>query len=238
MKTTKRSFKQVMAFLLSCLLLVQLLPLSVLADMPQEWIAEFADSATARLYADAAEGTYLGGPFALLRVGKAELESYPILSLTENSRVEGSSVSQPSDAKASEQYILTHKSWYAQDAWASLESFLVNQPTSLTPADCDTVRVAVLDSGIDATHEDLSGRVTAGWDAINHTAIGASYRACHRALRIYALILGVLFSSLANISLNRGNVISVKSYGKSAASGAYDTGQNSFTFHINLLYLR
>lgn len=173
MKTTNRSFKQVMAFLLSCLLLMQLLPLSVLADMPQEWIAEFADSATARLYADAAEGTYLGGPFALLRVSKAELESYPILSLTENSKVEGSSVSQPSDAKASEQYILTHKSWYAQDAWASLESFLVNQPTSLTPADCDTVRVAVLDSGIDATHEDLSGRVTAGWDAINHTAIGA-----------------------------------------------------------------
>ena len=54
MKTTNRSFKQVMAFLLSCLLLVQLLPLSVLADMPQEWIAEFADGATARLYADAA----------------------------------------------------------------------------------------------------------------------------------------------------------------------------------------
>lgn len=173
MKTTNGSFKQVVAFLLSCLLLVQLLPLSVLADMPQEWIAEFADSATARLYADAAEGTYLGGPFALLRVSKAELESYPILSLTENSRVEGSSVSQPSDAKASEQYILTHKSWYAQDAWASLESFLVNQPNSLTPADCDTVRVAVLDSGIDATHEDLSGRVTAGWDAVNHTAIDA-----------------------------------------------------------------
>jgi len=173
MKTTNRSFKQVMAFLLSCLLLVQLLPLSVLADTPQEWIAEFADGATARLYAVAAEGTYLGGPFALLRVSKAELESYPILSLTENSKVEGSSVSQPSDTKASEQYILTHKSWYAQDAWASLESFLVNQPTSLTPADCDTVRVAVLDSGIDATHEDLSGRVTAGWDAVNHTAIGA-----------------------------------------------------------------
>ncbi len=173
MKTTKMRCKQLLAFALSFLLMMQLLPISVLAAMPQEWIAKFADSATAQRYADEAGGTYLGGPFALLQVSKDELGDYPILSLTENSKVEGSSVTQPSDAKASDQYILTHKSWYAQDAWSSLESFLAGQTTPLTPADCDTVRVAVLDSGIDATHEDLTERVTAGWDAVNHTAIGA-----------------------------------------------------------------
>lgn len=176
MKRTEILVKQVLSLVLSFILMMQLLPLSVIAlsiGPRQEWIAEFADSATARIYADVAEGTYLGGPFALLRASKAELECYPILSLTENSSMEGSSVSQPSDEKASEQYILTHKSWYAQDAWAALENFLASQTTPLTPADCATVRVAVIDSGIDATHEDLADRVTAGWDAVNHTAIGA-----------------------------------------------------------------
>ena len=175
MKRTKILVKQVLSLVLSFVFVMQLLPLSMIAlsiAPRQEWIAEFADSATARIYADVAEGTYLGGPFALLRVSKAELERYPILSLTENSSMEGSSVSQPSDEKASEQYILTHKSWYAQDAWAAMESFLASQTTPLTPADCATVRVAVIDSGIDATHEDLADRVTAGWDAVNHTVIG------------------------------------------------------------------
>ena len=176
MKRTKIRVKQVLSLVLSFILVMQLLPLSVIAlsiAPRQEWIAEFADSATARSYADVTEGTYLGGPFVLLCASKAELERYPILSLTENSSMEGSSVSQPSDEKASEQYILTHKSWYAQDAWAEMESFLASQTTPLTPADCATVRVAVIDSGIDATHEDLADRVTAGWDAVNHTAIGA-----------------------------------------------------------------
>ena len=176
MKRTNSIFKQILSLVLSCIMLLQLVPLSAIAlsiAPRQEWIAEFANSATARIYANVAEGTYLGGPFALLRLSKAELDCYPILSLTENSSMEGSSVSQPSDEKASEQYILTHKSWYARDAWTALESFLASQTTPLTPADCATVRVAVIDSGIDATHEDLADRVTAGWDAVNHTAIEA-----------------------------------------------------------------
>lgn len=176
MKRTKIQVKRVLLWVLSLILVMQLLPLSVIASsigLHREWIVEFANSATARLYADVADGTYLGGPFTLLRASEAELERYPILSLTENSSMEGSSVSQPSDEKASEQYILTHKSWYAQDAWAAMESFLSSQTTPITPADCATVRVAVIDSGIDATHEDLADRVTAGWDAVNHTAIEA-----------------------------------------------------------------
>lgn len=174
MKNRKMTCKKLLALVLSCILILQLLPTSAAAAIfRQEWIAEFADSAAARTWAEKAEGTYLGGPFALLYGTKAQLERYPILSLTENTKMEGSSVSQPSDPKASEQYILTHKSWYAKDAWAALESFLSYRSTPLTPAQCNTVRVAVLDSGIDGTHEDLSGRVTAGWDAVNRTDIAA-----------------------------------------------------------------
>jgi len=168
----KESTNRLLSLLLSCVMILNLLPVAALGvDIRQEWIAEFADSTTARDCADEAGGTYLGGPFALLCASKAELDCYPVLSLTENSMVEGSGVDQPSDERAAEQYILTHKSWYGQDAWAALESFLTSRTTPLTPADCNTVRVAVIDSGIDATHEDLSARVTAGWDAVSGTPI-------------------------------------------------------------------
>jgi len=162
----------VLGSILSAALLLTLLPAQALsAGIRREWIVEFADSAAARSFAADAEGTYLGGPFVLARVSEAQLEGYPVVSLTENGSMEGCSVSNPTDELVSEQYILTHKSWYGQDAWAALESFLSSQSTPLTPADCNTVRVAVLDSGIDAAHEDLADRVTAGWDAIRQLPI-------------------------------------------------------------------
>ena len=169
----KTVVRRLLGAVLSAVMMLTLMPSTAMgAVLEREWIVEFTDSAAAKSHAESAGGTYLGGPFALLKGNRAALENYPALSFTENSRVEGSGVSAPSDEKASEQYILTHKSWYAQDAWAALENFLSSRAAPITPADCTTVRVAVIDSGIDATHEDLAARVTAGWDAVNRATIG------------------------------------------------------------------
>ncbi|MBQ6795018.1 MAG: S8 family serine peptidase, partial [Clostridia bacterium] len=136
-----------------------------------DWIVEFENTAVAKEYAEVLGGSYLGGGFVLVHESKAELSKHPILSFTANDTVKGSSVSNITDEYASDQYILTHKSLYAKDGWSKLETALANLETPLTPADCATVRVAVIDSGIDGTHEDLKGRVIDGYDAVNKVAI-------------------------------------------------------------------
>ena len=81
MKKQKMTCKKLLALVLSCILILQLLPTSAAAAIfRQEWIAEFADSAAAQTWAETAEGTYLGGPFVLFYGTKAQLERYPILS--------------------------------------------------------------------------------------------------------------------------------------------------------------
>lgn len=61
----------------------------------------------------------------------------------------------------------------AVEGWSELADFVNSHEEGKKPEDCKPVRVAVLDSGIDGTHEDLKNRVTAGWDIVNDCVIEA-----------------------------------------------------------------
>lgn len=169
-------FTKVVSIIICTAMFLGMLPIAdvyaAIEDAPGEWIAGFESVDSAKHYAESNQAEWLGGPFVLVKAQKSDLaKTAGIISLTENAVMKGTSVSSITDPYASEQYVLTHKTLYAQSAWSKLETYLTNLETPLTPADCATVRVAVIDSGIDATHEDLAGRVVDGWDAVNKTAI-------------------------------------------------------------------
>jgi subtilisin family serine protease len=73
-----------------------------------------------------------------------------------------SNQSPPNDPRYNDQWALNAMS--AQAGWASFKTYLDTR-------EARQITVAVLDTGIDGTHEDLAGRVTAGYDIINDSVL-------------------------------------------------------------------
>ena len=166
----KAMWKKLASGLMAAFLLLSGVPVSALS-IESDWIVEFRSEETARNYLDAYGGRMLGGTMVLTRGTYDHFEGRgDVLSLTEDSRVKGAAVS-ANDPRRSDQYYLTDPALYATQAWNYLDQTL--SAKELTEAESALIRVAVIDTGVDGTHEDLVNRVTAGFDAVNETAIPA-----------------------------------------------------------------
>ena len=163
-------WKKLVSGLTAVFLLLSGIPVSALS-VESDWIVEFRSETTAQDYLDAHGGRRLCGTMVLTRGTRDDFERRgDVLSLTEDSRVKGASV-QINDPKRSNQYYLEDPALYVSQAWNYLDQAL--SAKELTLPEASPVRVAVIDTGVDATHEDLVNRVTDGYDAVNDQVISA-----------------------------------------------------------------
>lgn len=189
--------KKAISTLIASVMLITQIPCSEIAaayaDRDREWIVEFTSVEKRDAYIEKYGGEELGGTYALTHGGEITLsENAFVRSVTENCEVYANAdgienddrIVVTNDELSDQQFYLWNdydgydyfNGFYsdssginAGEAWRIMDTFLAEN--ELTPQKCSPVRVAVIDSGIDATHEDLSARVTAGYDAVNDCVI-------------------------------------------------------------------
>ncbi|MBQ1412620.1 MAG: S8 family serine peptidase, partial [Clostridia bacterium] len=163
-------WKKLMSGFLAVFMLISGIPVSALS-MESDWIVEFGSEASAEAYLSSHDGRLLGGTLVLTRGTEEELEKQPdVQTLTKDGRVKGAAVSF-NDPRKNDQDYLTDNALNVTTAWNTLDAALADK--GLTEADASPIRVAVIDTGVDASHEDLKNRVTAGYDAVNGVALPA-----------------------------------------------------------------
>ena len=135
----------------------------------RDWIVEFGSAEAAQSYLNTHPGRMLCDTMVLTRGTREEFEGRSdVLSLTQDSKVKGAAVS-VNDPRKSDQYYLSDQAIYVTQAWNYLNETLSGK--GLTEAESAPICVAVIDTGVDATHEDLINRVSSGYDAVNDTEI-------------------------------------------------------------------
>ncbi|MBQ5544152.1 MAG: S8 family serine peptidase, partial [Clostridia bacterium] len=163
-------WKKLMSGFLAVFMLISGIPVSALS-IESDWIVEFGSEASAEAYLSSHDGRLLGGTLVLTRGTEEELEKQPdVQTLTKDGRVKGAAVSF-NDPRKNDQDYLTDNALNVTTAWNTLDAALADK--GLTEADASPIRVAVIDTGVDASHEDLKNRVTAGYDAVNGVALPA-----------------------------------------------------------------
>lgn len=163
-------WKKMVSGLLAAFMLFSGIPVSALS-IESDWIVEFTSEEAAHTYLLSHDGRLLGGSLILTRGVRNDFDFMTdVVSLTEDGTVRGSAVS-VNDPDTGEQYYLTDSAFQATTAWNTLNNALTAK--GLSEAEASPVKVAVIDTGVDGSHEDLVNRVAAGYDAVNDTALPA-----------------------------------------------------------------
>lgn len=174
---------KLISLLLSVVMLLGMLPMQVIADGIDRslskvsyptgdsdgLILEFSSAGALEVFRSVYGGRVLGGNMLLVDGSYEEAVRYEkmpnIESVTYNYTLEAAGIAEdfgtaPTDPRISDTYVS-----------APFLDALGKMADEAGLSSLYTVRVAVLDTGIDATHEDLVNRVVAGYDAINNAAI-------------------------------------------------------------------
>lgn len=174
---------KLISLLLSVVMLLGMLPMQVIADGIDRslskvsyptgdsdgLILEFSSAGALEVFRTVYGGRVLGGNMLLVDGSYEEAVRYEkmpnIESVTYNYTLEAAGIAEdfgtaPTDPRISDTYVS-----------APFLDALGKMADEAGLSSLYTVRVAVLDTGIDATHEDLVNRVVAGYDAINNAAI-------------------------------------------------------------------
>ena len=174
---------KLISLLLSVVMLLGMLPMQVIADGIDRslskvsyptgdsdgLILEFSSAGALEVFRTVYGGRVLGGNMLLVDGSYEEAVRYEkmpnIESVTYNYTLEAAGIAEdfgtaPTDPRISDTYVS-----------APFLDALGKMADEAGLSSLYTVRVAVLDTGIDAAHEDLVNRVVAGYDAINNAAI-------------------------------------------------------------------
>lgn len=174
---------KLISLLLSVIMLLGMLPMQVIAEGIDRssstvsyptgdsdgLILEFSSAGALEVFRAVYGGRKLGGNMLLVDGSYEEAVRYEkmpnIESVTYNYTLEAAGIAEdfgtaPTDPRISDTYVS-----------APFLDTLGKMADEAGLTSLYTVRVAVLDTGIDATHEDLVNRVVAGYDAINDAAI-------------------------------------------------------------------
>ena len=182
-KAMSKKATKLISLLLSVIMLLGMLPMQVIAEgidrSPSTvsyptgdsdgLILEFSSAGALEVFRAVYGGRKLGGNMLLVDGSYEEAVRYEkmpnIESVTYNYTLEAAGIAEdfgtaPTDPRISDTYVS-----------APFLDTMGKMADEAGLSSLYTVRVAVLDTGIDATHEDLVNRVAAGYDAINDAAI-------------------------------------------------------------------
>ena len=169
--------KKVISFILCMAICIGIMPVQIFAHVDHPvadydgLILEFDCYETMALFMNESGGDYLGGNMLLIDGTYKDAVDYDmrpnIVSVTFNYIVEATAIldtySESRNTALDDPYLNSEN----LDFWRALATIADTLPED----SLHTVRVAVLDTGIDATHQDLADRVVAGYDAIEDEII-------------------------------------------------------------------
>ena len=195
--------KKFLALVIAIIMVVSILPVSIFAassfdDVSVELIIELKSRDALIEFKEENGGTELGGNMLLIESKYGKISYFEgrsdVLSVTPNGALYQSGIydNAPNDTDYTNQSSV-FTSTRLREAWQAIEDYAAEN--SITPS---TVKIAVLDTGIDGTHEDLIGRITNGYDAVNGVPLSGNENTDISAVNHGTKVAGIIAASAYN----------------------------------------